>query len=1283
MSTAMSAGAPTHPGTNGHERRTEECSRSQLERATQTGDDAETPHPPSPSPIARPKTHNGNAQPAIVLTSRQQSLGPPPGYALLKRTSNLLTASGEPSSRALREALEHAPARDTGSDFDFGGGRSSASLVSERENTITGKSRKVGVGEGTSSPPSSSSSPSASSLNLGVSSLRRTLTEVKRKSGLALKRSLSSTKRSLVNNNSSSNLGNNSNSNMDVKTKHGRSFSEVGRGSAAGIATIEEQHPRRSATLPLSSDISEAPSSSSIDPEKTSLPSPTTQAEKFKAKPAKKMDTVGRVDADVKVPLLLQEGTPLTKVSAKKKKTVTFRIDPDQGYVLWESKKSGIIPIENIKEIRSGADARYYREQFQLSQEYEARWLTLVYIADGRYKTLHAVAPSPDAFHLWDRTLRALYAVRQELMSGLGHIETRQTVWEKRYWRGADEQRDDRLIFEEVEKMCRRLNLNFSREDLMRRFEEADSRRRGYLDFEDFRKFVRLLKERPELTRLYKRLVGEKGVFDFVVFESFLRVFQKSKASREDLEVMFRKHATPRSGLLPTPPPSDPSISSSAAPALASEPASQGTLEAVPSTDNASPPSPVSAPVESKDNITPPTSSSTTSESETKPSPPPALSDLTLSLEGFTNFLLSTDNSAFADQNGKIWQDMTRPLSEYYISSSHNTYLVGHQLVGISTIEGYIRALLHSCRSVEIDIYDGEYEPVIYHGKTFTSKVPLRDICQAIAKYAFVASPYPVIISAEVHCSLAQQDLVASIMHSVFGDALVSAPPDNRPPITKLPSPEELRGRVLLKAKNLYVTEKEGLREKKVTVDAESSESTTSSSSSSEASASDSEPIARDVKVELKRTLSKARNVDAVREIREEIQKPIKEIKEELSKARNLYERVRRKKSPSPTEGLLSPPKAPTQASTAPHSISSGVSDTVSAATVSTPGTVIPNTERDRSKVKMSLELLALLVYTVGVKCRGFNKKETYAPEHLFSLSERTANKVLKQSMLDLIKHNKTHLVRIYPNGTRLSSSNFEPHRYWAAGAQLVAINWQTFDLGYMINHSMFQRNGRAGYVLKPPALRDYNKELLAKRTNHILDLRIISAQQLPRRKDSEGREIITDSIVDPYVEVSIHVPDWANSPYRPDSPTISVFPAEASTTSASTSNTTPPALPSSPPPPLPPPVPVPSPSPSTTSSTARTTTVRTGVIKNNGFNPVWEEPLSLPFDCVGEMLDLIFLRVAVRDERTDASDEPLAVYCVSLGSLKQGYRHLPLHDAQLSQYLFSTLFVHVNVRDV
>src|SRR6266576_7286452 len=72
-----------------------------------------------------------------------------------------------------------------------------------------------------------------------------------------------------------------------------------------------------------------------------------------------------------------------------------------------------------------------------------------------------------------------------------------------------------------------------------------------------------------------------------------------------------------------------------------------------------------------------------------------------MTVEQFKAFLMSDDNSPFSDQSKGVWQDMTRPMSEYYISSSHNTYLVGHQLVGVSTVEGYIRALLHSCRSVE------------------------------------------------------------------------------------------------------------------------------------------------------------------------------------------------------------------------------------------------------------------------------------------------------------------------------------------------------------------------------------------------------------------------------------------------------------------------------------------------------------------------------------------------------------------------------------------------------
>ena len=40
-----------------------------------------------------------------------------------------------------------------------------------------------------------------------------------------------------------------------------------------------------------------------------------------------------------------------------------------------------------------------------------------------------------------------------------------------------------------------------------------------------------------------------------------------------------------------------------------------------------------------------------------------------VSLDGLTSFLVSSDNAAVVDDSD---QDMTRPLCEYYIASSHN-----------------------------------------------------------------------------------------------------------------------------------------------------------------------------------------------------------------------------------------------------------------------------------------------------------------------------------------------------------------------------------------------------------------------------------------------------------------------------------------------------------------------------------------------------------------------------------------------------------------------------------
>lgn len=162
------------------------------------------------------------------------------------------------------------------------------------------------------------------------------------------------------------------------------------------------------------------------------------------------------------------------------------------------------------------------------------------------------------------------------------------------------------------------------------------------------------------------------------------------------------------------------------------------------------------------------------------------------------------------------------------------------------------------------------------------------------------------------------------------------------------------------------------------------------------------------------------------------------ELKHEFEKARSVIHRVRSsRKSPPPNPHYSPDPASPTPS---PNLIYPRRTSEVGA---------------DRPKIKMSFALVSLLVYTVGVKCRGINKKEEYAPEHIFSLSENTANKILKGSMIDLIKHTRTHVVRIYPKGMRLSSTNYEPHRYWSAGAQLVAINWQTFGMSHIPRHGV------------------------------------------------------------------------------------------------------------------------------------------------------------------------------------------------------------------------------------
>jgi len=727
-----------------------------------------------------------------------------------------------------------------------------------------------------------------------------------------------------------------------------------------------------------------------------------------------------------KVDSALQRGTVLTKVTKKHRKQVRFFLDLGAAKVFWDpSNPAKRFYIDDIKEIRVGADARNYREEHQIPEDVERRWFTIVIADSERFKgravkTLHLIAPSDRILDLWSTTLEHISRYRIGLMAGLAGSGQSEAVlqahWQRemsrRFPQGMRPGEEQSLDFAAVEKVCRSLHINCSKNMLRAQFTKADAARNGKLDFSEFKDFLGRLKERRDVKEIFKsRAADHKSGLTLEEFLFFLRDVQKEdvESDRAYWINLFERFVR-RSRRVP----SDASDISAPTPAL-------------------------------------------------------------MSLETFSAFLTSPSNGIYASRAPQSRFD--RPLNEYFISSSHNTYLLGRQVAGASSTEAYISALQQGCRCVEIDCWDGaDGRPIVSHGRTLTTSVLFADCITVINRYAFISCDFPLILSLEVHCNPEQQLAMVKIMKDAFKEQLVLEPLMTNCYI--LPSPEDLKRRILVKVK---------------TCDETTSDSRSGTVGTHGRKRSASSPFVRPT---------------PPLDINPNTQLP------SLSSPPSI----------GPVDGI-GPLITQDRRSLTATSLSSATEDS-DGALVSAHD---EKKKRRRQKSKITKPLSDLGIYTRGYKWHSFSSPESRKYNHIYSFAERSFESICQgyDNKVALESHNRKYLTRVYPSGFRLRSSNFDPNKFWRRGVQMAALNWQTYDIGMQMNQAMFAAGtDRTGYVLKPESLRlpppeneGPKRKIERKLIRFSVD--VISAQQLPR-----PRTIGPEDNINPYVEIEMFSAD-------------------------------------------------------------------------------------------------------------------------------------------------------------
>ncbi|XP_028260976.1 1-phosphatidylinositol 4,5-bisphosphate phosphodiesterase eta-2 [Parambassis ranga] len=457
---------------------------------------------------------------------------------------------------------------------------------------------------------------------------------------------------------------------------------------------------------------------------------------------------------------------------------------------------------------------------------------------------------------------------------------------------------------------------------------------------------------------------------------------------------------------------------------------------------------------------------------------PENLQRMVLGIDGFTNYMRSPAGDIFNPEHNQVNQDMTQPLCNYFVATSHNTYLTGDQLLSQSRVEMYAYVLQAGCRCVEVDCWDGpDGEPIIHHGYTLTSKILFKDVIETINKYAFTKSQYPVILSIENHCTVPQQKKMAEYLKEVLQDKL-DLTHVNVHECKKLPSPEILKGKVLIKGKKLPAN---------LDPDAEEGDVSDEDTGDEEEDDDDDDD---DIISQDGNSITSANQPKKKRRFGRSIIRSFKRKRKKRIRVKN-------------------------------KAMSDGESDCSS----SRERAQIVYHPKKRKTMRLSRALSDLVKYTKSVRVHDIDTQAYMNSWQVSSLNETVMNQILQLKPGELVRFNQRQLLRVYPSNYRVDSSNFNPQPYWNAGCHMVAMNYQTQDHMLELYRAKFLSNGNCGYTLKPKCMckAAFNPTLEDPLPGHRkkqLVLKVISGQQLPKPKDSMFGD--RGEIIDPFVEVEI-----------------------------------------------------------------------------------------------------------------------------------------------------------------